>query len=102
MDFQTKKEKSEYFRKKFFNKWGTYENFLEFKAQQKELKRRRKKYKRHRDGKLYLKIHKTNKGDELWISPEGTKKEYFLTKGKISLKEVNSWRPKMDGLFRSM
>ena len=37
-----------------------------------------------RNLRFYLKV----KGKELWISPEGFREEYFLTRGKISLKGI--------------
>jgi hypothetical protein len=40
---------------------------------------------------LYLKV----KGDELWVSPEGTKQEYFFTKKKTNLKKINSFKKEL-------
>ena len=44
-------------------------------------------------------IKKTNiwfriKGKELWISPIGTYKDFFLTDKKITKKEIKNWQQK--------
>jgi len=44
----------------------------------------------------YLKVHKTPFGDELWISPEDSKEEYFLTDTTTSMEEINNWREPED------
>jgi len=41
--------------------------------------------------KIYLKVRKVCGKDELWISPAGTKKEYYLTDKKITLEEIKNW-----------
>ena len=50
--------------------------------------------------KRYLKVHKTPFGDELWISPEGSKEEYFLTDTETSMEEINNWREPEDKLIK--
>lgn len=41
---------------------------------------------------LYLKVHKTPFGDEIWICPKNSRQEYFLTDYKISYKEILKWK----------
>lgn len=85
----TKKEKANYFRKLFYQKWGNYENYLKYKKPKKKKKWGKGLKKKARDN-LWLKVH--NNGKELWISPKGTNEEYFLTRGKITIEEIKNWR----------
>ena len=75
----TKQENYKIYRKLFYQKWGTYENYLKHK-------KKKVKPKKDRDI-LYLKV----RGDELWISPAGIKKEFFLTCGKTTIKTIRNF-----------
>ena len=89
MDFKTKEEKSNYYKNKFYNKWGNYNTFLKNNPLEKKVKISSKK--KERDF-IYLKVHKTDQGDQLFISPVGTRKQFFLTDKKITMKKVKDWK----------
>ena len=79
-----KEEKSKYFKKLFYEKWGSYENYLKHNPPKPKIKQKS----RVRNN-LYLQVIK----DELWVSPAGTKEKFFLTKGKITMKEIKNFKP---------
>ena len=96
MDFKNKVEKQKYYKDQFYKKWGNYNSFLKANPVKKRIKVKSSKLIRDF---IYLKVHKTKKGDELWISPAGTKKEFFLTTGKITMKKIKNWRMPVGNLL---
>lgn len=42
--------------------------------------------------KRYFKLYLQVRGDEVWISPQGTKEIFFLTRDRITREQVENFR----------
>jgi len=51
---------------------------------------------KERRNKIWFKIN----GKELWFSPQGTFKEFFLTDKKITKKEIKNWQNSQQKLIK--
>ncbi len=93
---QDKQKNKEFYRNLFYQKWGTYENYLnkcgkEINNEKRERKRELNKERRRKKRNLYLKV-KGDNDNELWISPEGTRKEFFFTCKKTTMKAIKNFK----------
>ncbi len=93
---QDKQKNKEFYRNLFYQKWGTYENYLnkcgkEISNERRERKRELNKERRKKNRNLYLKV-KGDNDNELWISPEGTKREFFFTRKKTTMKAIKNFK----------
>ncbi len=96
MEQRNNEQNKEYYRNIFYQKWGNYENYLKECGENNNRKRKEKrietnKERRKKKKDLYLKVKGEN-NDELWISPEGTKREFFFTCGKITMEEIKNFK----------